>query len=70
MASRLLAYELKEDSITVISIHPGWVKTDMGTDNAPLTTEQSIGYLIGAMHNLTVKQTGLFLNYDGEPLPW
>lgn len=70
MASRLVAYELKQDKITVITIHPGWVKTDMGTDRAPLTTEESIAYMIGAMHHVTIEQSGLFLNYDGQPLPW
>lgn len=70
MASRLMAYELKQDKITVISIHPGWVQTDMGTERAPLTTEESIGYMIGAMHQLSPEQSGLFLNYDGQPLPW
>ena len=31
-----LAFELKDTRIKVNSAHPGWVKTDMGTDAAPL----------------------------------
>ncbi|HMC59576.1 MAG TPA: SDR family oxidoreductase [Candidatus Solibacter sp.] len=31
-----LAYELKDTRIKVNSAHPGWVKTDMGTDAAPM----------------------------------
>jgi NAD(P)-dependent dehydrogenase (short-subunit alcohol dehydrogenase family) len=31
-----LAYELKDTNIKVNSAHPGWVKTDMGTDAAPM----------------------------------
>lgn len=31
-----LAHELKGTSIKVNSAHPGWVKTDMGTDAAPM----------------------------------
>lgn len=31
-----LAHELKETKIKVNSAHPGWVKTDMGTDAAPM----------------------------------
>jgi NAD(P)-dependent dehydrogenase (short-subunit alcohol dehydrogenase family) len=31
-----LAHELKDTPIKVNSAHPGWVKTDMGTDAAPM----------------------------------
>jgi NAD(P)-dependent dehydrogenase (short-subunit alcohol dehydrogenase family) len=31
-----LAFELKDSKITVNSAHPGWVKTDMGTNAAPM----------------------------------
>src|SRR5581483_10036827 len=31
-----LAHELKDTKIKVNSAHPGWVKTDMGTDAAPM----------------------------------
>jgi len=31
-----LAYELKDTKIKVNSAHPGWVKTDLGTDAAPM----------------------------------
>lgn len=31
-----LAYELRDTNIKVNSAHPGWVKTDMGTDAAPM----------------------------------
>jgi NAD(P)-dependent dehydrogenase (short-subunit alcohol dehydrogenase family) len=35
-----LAHELKDTHIKVNSAHPGWVKTDMGTDAAPLELPQ------------------------------
>lgn len=36
----LLAKEVREDNILINSACPGWVKTDMGGDLAPLTPEQ------------------------------
>ena len=36
----LLATEVSEDNILINSACPGWVKTDMGGDQAPLTPEQ------------------------------
>ena len=35
-----LAHELKDTGIKVNSAHPGWVKTDMGTDAAPMELEE------------------------------
>jgi NAD(P)-dependent dehydrogenase (short-subunit alcohol dehydrogenase family) len=36
----LLAKEVRDDNILVNSASPGWVRTDMGGDQAPLTPEQ------------------------------
>ncbi|MHA2246238.1 MAG: SDR family NAD(P)-dependent oxidoreductase [Candidatus Hodarchaeales archaeon] len=37
-----LANELKETNIMVFSVDPGWVKTDLGGPNAPLSIEEGI----------------------------
>jgi NAD(P)-dependent dehydrogenase (short-subunit alcohol dehydrogenase family) len=36
----LLAKEVRDDNILINSACPGWVRTDMGGDQAPLTPEQ------------------------------
>jgi NAD(P)-dependent dehydrogenase (short-subunit alcohol dehydrogenase family) len=36
----LLAKEVRDDNILINSACPGWVRTDMGGDHAPLTPEQ------------------------------
>ena len=57
--------ELKSDNITVVSFHPGWVRTDMGGVNATLSARESAKELINSFENLSFKDTGKFFNYDG-----
>lgn len=42
----MFAYELQEANILVNSVCPGWVKTDMGGQNAPRTTEQGADTIV------------------------
>ena len=58
--------ELKSDNITVVSFHPGWVRTDMGGVNATLSAKESAKVLIKSFENLSFKDTGKFFNYDGN----
>ena len=55
---------------TCVAFHPGWVKTDMGSDGADLTPEQSVGAMRATFAGLTPADNGTFLNYDGTPIPW
>ena len=64
-----LAHELRGTRIKVNSAHPGWVKTDMGTDAAPM--ELSEGGKTGvelALLGENGPSGGFF--HQGEPLPW
>jgi len=64
-----LAYELKDTKIKVNSAHPGWVKTDMGTDAAPMEIPE--GAKTGVELALLGEDgpTGGFFHL-GKPLPW
>ena len=57
-------------NIPSIVIHPGWVRTDMGGNNAPISPEIAainVSDLILTANNLS---SGNFYNYKGEILPW
>jgi NAD(P)-dependent dehydrogenase (short-subunit alcohol dehydrogenase family) len=66
--------QAEQADITVLAIHPGWVKTDMGGAAAPLTPEQSASGLRQTLSQVLEqrdpKHRGAFLNHDGQSLPW
>ncbi len=53
-----------------VSLHPGWVKTDMGGQEADIDVATSAASLRKVLDGLTAGDNGAFFNYDGQPLPW
>lgn len=70
MAMRTLALEWQAQGITVCMLHPGWVRTQMGGDDAALGTTESAEAMLQVIDALTLSETGKFLNYDGSEIPW
>lgn len=68
--SKSISIQLKGDRIIVASIHPGWVQTDMGGPNAPITAETSVENMINTFDEITFEQAGLLLSYDGTVIPY
>ena len=65
-----LAVNLKDDGITAVSLHPGWVQTDMGGPNAQVPVSMSASGLRGVLSKLTLKDSGRFVAFDGKDLPY
>uniref|UniRef100_A0A8B9GTF1 Zgc:110339 n=1 Tax=Astyanax mexicanus TaxID=7994 RepID=A0A8B9GTF1_ASTMX len=70
MVTRCLATDLESDGILCTVLHPGWVRTDMGGPDAPLSAEESISSLLSIISGLTDKDHGEFLDYTGKKIPW
>jgi len=70
MITRAEACDLANDGIVVVSLHPGWVRTDLGGPNADLSPEKSVQGLIGVIDRLEPKDSGKFLTWQGEEHPW
>jgi NAD(P)-dependent dehydrogenase (short-subunit alcohol dehydrogenase family) len=65
-----LSVDFKKFGITVVALHPGWVKTRMGGENALIDTKTSIEGMAQVIDNLSPQSSGEFINYDGQPLSW
>lgn len=65
-----LATELRTEGVAVISMHPGWVRTDMGGQGADISAEESAAGILRVANGLTLEKSGSFINYDGSEIPW
>jgi len=70
MVSANLAVELNSEGILVTSFHPGWVSTDMGGQEAPITPKDSVTAMLATMKQLSEKDQGAFMHQDKQPLAW
>jgi NAD(P)-dependent dehydrogenase (short-subunit alcohol dehydrogenase family) len=64
-----LAYELRDTHIKVNSAHPGWVKTDMGGDQAPMELSEGSKTSVALATLPDNGPTGGYFHM-GKPLPW
>jgi NAD(P)-dependent dehydrogenase (short-subunit alcohol dehydrogenase family) len=65
-----LATDFKPLGIAVASLHPGWVRTDMGGSDADIDVKESAAGIKAVMDKLSLATTGQFWNYDGSKLAW
>lgn len=69
-ATKSMSIDLKGDKILCVSMHPGWVKTEMGGRKAPLEISTCCSKMIETIMNLSYKNNGRFLQWDGKELSW
>lgn len=65
-----LSLDVKEFGITIMMLHPGHVKTDMGGPNAKISVEESASGLRKTIDDVSLDDSGAFRNWKGEPMPW
>ena len=65
-----LAHALAARDIRVLSLHPGWVQTDMGGTGAEVTPAASVAGLLQVIDAAMPAQSGSFLDWRGQSVPW
>ncbi|SHM51588.1 SDR family oxidoreductase [Gracilibacillus kekensis] len=69
MLTEKLKVYLKDDDIDVLSIHPGWMKTDMGGESAPKLPKVTADNIFAVIENgLEDEQRFAFIDDTGTPM--
>lgn len=70
MLTKGLSIDLREQGVTVMSMAPGWMQTDLGGANAPWPVDESVRRQRDVIAEMTFARSGEFLNLKGESVPW
>jgi Dehydrogenases with different specificities (related to short-chain alcohol dehydrogenases) len=70
MLSRALLQQMDPRGTTLLSLHPGWVKTDMGGDDADITAVESAQGLVAQLNRFSGQGGHHYVDYSGRQLAW
>ncbi|NRA88519.1 MAG: SDR family oxidoreductase, partial [Rhizobiales bacterium] len=62
---QILGQEHKAEGFTIMNLHPGWVKTDMGGTEADIDAQTSAQGLFNVIEMTTAEQADQIISYDG-----
>jgi NAD(P)-dependent dehydrogenase (short-subunit alcohol dehydrogenase family) len=64
--TRSVADELEPDGVCVVAMSPGWVRTEMGGENADLSPAESAAGIARTVARLRLRDTGQWFNHRGH----
>jgi NAD(P)-dependent dehydrogenase (short-subunit alcohol dehydrogenase family) len=70
MLTKQASIDLADSGIQVVSLSPGWVKTEMGGEDAKYDVEDSVNKILTVTDKLTPSQSGGFWGEDEKEIPW
>ncbi len=70
IVSRSMAIDLAPDGVRVITLHPGWVSTDMTDNSGLIDVATSVAGLSSVIENIDNYEPGAFVAFDGKSVPF
>ncbi len=76
MGAKILANELAKQSVRVLNLHPGWLRTAMGGEDAfksdnSITPEISAEHIVGIALDIdNIPKEQMYMEHTRTPLPW
>ena len=68
--NKSLSIEFSEQGFVFVVLHPGWVRTDMTSDQATYSTDESAEALFRVISELSQSDNGRFYDLHGESIAW
>jgi len=70
MGSKILQNYLKEKGVKVLAMHPGWMRTEMGTLEADISSDESAAGIIELVNREWDIDDNIYFDYSGKRLEW
>lgn len=70
LARSLWLAKARDRGVAVLSIHPGWVKTDMGGPNADIDVQTSVAGMADQLAANIGADAHRFIDYSGKDIAW
>lgn len=70
MITVTMAADLRTAGVASVAVNPGWVRTEMGGDDAPLDPDAATRELADLLGRLRPQDSGRFVDRFGEDHPW
>jgi NAD(P)-dependent dehydrogenase (short-subunit alcohol dehydrogenase family) len=68
--SRSMAVDLIHSDVRVLTLHPGWVRTDMTGNNGLIDVSTSVAGMVDVISRADEYTPGEFVAYDGKVIPY